>query len=58
MWFTLRVVLLGLWVGAMASFAFIFAPIAFAHAGPTQGFAGTIAASVRAIVAFILSSRR
>lgn len=33
----------------MAGFAFLFAPIAFAHIGPTPAFAATIAASVRAI---------
>ena len=44
-----RIVLLGLWVGAMAGFAFLFAPEAFAHIGPTPAFASTIAASVRAI---------
>lgn len=44
-----RIVLLGLWVGAMAGFAFLFAPTAFAHIGPTPAFASTIAASVRAI---------
>ncbi|HEY5340185.1 MAG TPA: DUF4149 domain-containing protein [Candidatus Aquilonibacter sp.] len=50
MWFSIRIVLLGLWVGAMAAFAFVFAPIAFAHIGPTPAFAATIAANVRAIV--------
>ena len=30
-------------------FAFLFAPIAFAHIGPTPAFAATIAACVRAI---------
>ena len=49
-WFTLRILFLGLWVGAMAGFAFIFAPILFAHAGATPEFAATIAACVRAIV--------
>lgn len=33
----------------MAGFAFLFAPIAFAHVGPTPEFAATVAASVRAI---------
>ena len=42
-------VLLGLWVGAMATFAFLFAPIAFAHIGATPEFAATIAACVRTI---------
>jgi hypothetical protein len=52
MWFTLRIVLLGLWVGAMAGFAFLFAPSAFAHIGPTPAFAATIAACVSAITRF------
>jgi len=47
----IRSLLLGLWVGAMAGFAFIFAPIAFAHVGPTPAFAATIAACVRSIAA-------
>jgi hypothetical protein len=50
MWFGIRIVLLGLWVGAMVAFAFVFAPIAFAHIGPTPAFAATIAACVRALV--------
>jgi Domain of unknown function (DUF4149) len=50
MWYTLRIIVLGLWVGAMAGFAFIFAPLLFAHTGPTPQFAATIAACVRAIV--------
>lgn len=33
----------------MAGFAFLFAPIAFAHVGPTPAFAATIAACVHAI---------
>lgn len=41
---------LGLWLGALASFAFIFAPIAFAHVGPTPAFASTIAVSLGALV--------
>lgn len=41
-----RIVTLGLWVGALAGFAFFFAPIAFAHVGPTPSFAATIAACV------------
>ncbi|MBV8637318.1 MAG: hypothetical protein JO322_04485 [Candidatus Eremiobacteraeota bacterium] len=49
--YVVRIVVLGLWVGAMAGFAFLFAPIAFAHIGPTAAFAATIAASVRAITA-------
>ena len=47
MWFVIRLLLLGLWVGAMAGFAFLFAPAAFAHIGPTPAFAATIAASLR-----------
>jgi hypothetical protein len=50
MWFTIRILLLGLWVGAMAGFAFLFAPIFFAHVGPTPAFAASVAASVGAIV--------
>ncbi len=46
----LRTLLFGLWVGSLAGFAFIFAPIAFAHIGPTPQFAATIAANVRALV--------
>jgi hypothetical protein len=49
--FTLRIIVLGVWVGAMAGFAFITAPILFQHVGPTPAFAASIAASVRAIVA-------
>ena len=51
MWFTLRIIALSIWVGAMAGFAFIVAPIVFAHVGPTAPFAASIAACVRAIVA-------
>ena len=50
MWFTLRIMLLGLWVGAMAGFAFVFAPVFFHNVGPTPEFAASIAACVRAIV--------
>lgn len=46
-----RIVLLGLWVGAMTGFAFLFAPIAFTHIGPTPAFASMIAACVRSISA-------
>jgi hypothetical protein len=49
MWFSLRTIILGLWVGAMAGFAFVFAPIAFTHIGATPAFAATIAACVQAI---------
>jgi hypothetical protein len=48
----IRVVALGLWVGALAGFAFFFAPIAFAHVGPTQAFADTIATCVLALARF------
>lgn len=43
MWTILRLLALGLWVGAMIGFAFIFAPIAFANVGPTPAFAATVA---------------
>ncbi len=49
MWFTLRQLALGLWVGAMTAFAFLFAPAALAHIGPTAAFAATIAACIRAM---------
>ncbi|MHB8147649.1 MAG: hypothetical protein ACYDGM_10380 [Vulcanimicrobiaceae bacterium] len=42
----LRVLVLGIWLGAMIGFAFLFAPAAFAHVGPTPAFAATIATSV------------
>jgi hypothetical protein len=48
----IRIVALGLWVGALAGFAFFFAPIAFAHVGPTQAFADTIASCVLALARF------
>ncbi len=48
----IRLVALGLWTGALAGFAFFFAPIAFAHVGPTPAFAGTIAACVVALARF------
>jgi len=50
MWFSIRIIVLGLWVGAMAGFAFVFAPIAFAHIGATPAFAATIATCVQTIV--------
>lgn len=43
MWTILRLLALGVWVGAMIGFAFIFAPVAFANIGPTPAFAATIA---------------
>ncbi|MDQ2992116.1 MAG: DUF4149 domain-containing protein [Candidatus Eremiobacteraeota bacterium] len=48
----IRLVALGLWTGALAGFAFFFAPIAFAHVGPTPAFAGMIAACVLALARF------
>jgi len=48
----IRIVALGLWVGALAGFAFFFAPVAFAHVGPTQAFADTIATCVLALARF------
>jgi hypothetical protein len=48
----IRIVALGLWVGALAGFAFFFAPTAFAHVGPTQAFADTIASCVLALARF------
>lgn len=48
----LRLYAFGLWTGAMVGFAFFFAPAAFAHVGPTQAFAATIAASITAITYF------
>ena len=42
----IRLLALGLWLGAMVGFAFLFAPTAFAHVGPTPAFAATIAACV------------
>ncbi|MGZ3517731.1 MAG: DUF4149 domain-containing protein [Vulcanimicrobiaceae bacterium] len=48
----IRLLALGLWVGAMAGFAFIFAPIAFHAIGPTPQFAAMIAATIGAITSF------
>jgi Domain of unknown function (DUF4149) len=45
-----RIIILGLWVGATVGFAFVFAPIAFAHIGATPPFAATIAACLQTIV--------
>ena len=42
----LRLLVLGIWVGAMIGFAFLFAPTAFVQIGPTPAFAATIAACV------------
>lgn len=42
----LRLTALGSWLGGMLAFAFIFAPTAFAHIGPTPAFAATIAATL------------
>ncbi|GAC1614808.1 MAG: hypothetical protein NVS9B12_15430 [Vulcanimicrobiaceae bacterium] len=47
-----RLLAIALWVGAMAGFAFIFAPTAFHVIGPTPVFATTIAATLRALTAF------
>lgn len=44
-----RVLAFGVWTGAMVGFAFIFAPAAFAHVGPTPAFAATIATAIRGI---------
>lgn len=48
----IRLVALGLWAGALAGFAFFFAPTAYAHVGATQAFADTIAACVVALSRF------
>lgn len=50
MWSMLRSLALGLWLGALVAFAFIFAPIAFAQIGATPGFAATIATSIGMLV--------
>ena len=47
-----RTFALGIWVGGMLTFAFIFAPTAFDHVGPTAGFADTIAASLSSLTYF------
>ncbi|MDQ6929230.1 MAG: DUF4149 domain-containing protein [Candidatus Eremiobacteraeota bacterium] len=47
-----RTLAVGLWVGAMAGFAFIFAPIAFHVLGATPAFAAIIAATIRVLTAF------
>jgi hypothetical protein len=49
LWSALRLFLLAAWAGAMIVFAFVFAPAAFAHVGPTPQFAATIAASLRTL---------
>jgi hypothetical protein len=48
----IRLLALGLWVGAMAGFAFIFAPIAFRTIGPTPQFAAMIASTVGVLTTF------
>ena len=48
----LEAVLLALWAGAMAGFAFIFAPVASRHIGNMETFAAMIAAVIRALTAF------
>jgi hypothetical protein len=45
----LRSMAFGLWVGSMAAFAFVFAPIAFGQFGATPHFAAVIAQTVTAI---------
>lgn len=47
-----RIVVLGLWVGVMVGFAFIFAPQAFRALGATPAFAALIAATIGAITTF------
>ena len=46
-----RTLAIGLWVGAMAGFAFIFAPVAFHVLGATPPFATMIATTIRALTA-------
>ena len=43
---------LGIWVGGMLTFAFIFAPTAFHHLGATPAFAATIAATLSSLTYF------
>lgn len=43
---------LGLWVGALAGFAFFFAPLAFAAMGPTPHFAAMIASIIERLTDF------
>ena len=47
-----RMVALGLWVGAMVGFAFVVAPIVFHALGPSTQFAGIIAGIINAIGTF------
>lgn len=47
MLYVIRLLVLGLWLGAMAGFAFLFAPVAFVHVGSTPAFAATIASCLR-----------
>lgn len=49
---TVRVLALGLWVGAMVGFAFVIAPLIFRTLGPTSAFAALIAGIVLAIGSF------
>lgn len=49
---TVRSFAFGLWAGAMLAFAFLFAPTAFAHIGPTPAFAATIADTIRKLTVF------
>lgn len=47
-----RTIAIALWVGAMAGFAFLFAPVAFRIIGPNAAFASTIATTIRAVTVF------
>jgi len=47
-----RALAMALWVGAMAGFAFIVAPIAFHSMGPTPAFAAMIAEMLRTLTLF------
>jgi len=44
--------LLGLWAGAMAGFAFVFAPIAIGVVGNLQTFAALVASVIRGLATF------
>jgi len=46
------IIALALWVGSMAGFAFLFAPMAFSHLGPTAQFATLIGDSIIRLDAF------
>lgn len=49
---TLRMLALGLWVGAMTGFAFVVAPTILRTLGPTPQFAATIAGIIVATTVF------